>query len=101
MSKLKFYIQRDDSNGIIPIKLRDLIAEALEENVSLECPTVVETDGYSDNSGTWIEVKETREDKEIALILMFDDAGEELNNINLYETPIKKVVDHDNTKQLA
>ena len=94
------YFKQDKEGNLKEISLRKLIAEAMEDSEPFSEEFKVEMDGFSDGSGSWIELIKDESDNRIAIILMFDNDGHIIENVAVYKTPIKQVVESDKTKQI-
>lgn len=97
---MKIYIQKTEEKSITEISLYDLFEHMLEGSVSLKKNTKIEADSFNDKSGKWIEIKEKQKKKIISLVLMFNDEGDKLTDLSVFKTPIKTIIDEENTKQI-
>jgi len=94
------YFKQDKEGNLKEISLRNLIAEAMDESEPFNEEFKSEVDGYSDESGSWIDITKDESDKRISIVLMFDNNGDIIENIGVFSTPIRQVVDSDKTKQI-
>ena len=63
---------------------------------------LIEKDKFDDGSGSWISVKQTTsKPSEINTVFCFDDSGEVLEEIEVYESDIKTFVDDENMRKLT
>ena len=100
MSKKNKYFKQDSEGHLKEVSLMDIIANELEQSDEFYSKFDVDVDSYEDDSGSWIEIMQDVEDKKMAIVLMFDYKGNTIENVGVYETPIKKVVQSDKTKQI-
>lgn len=97
MTVSKIFVQ----NGKGELKettLKGLIATSFENCKNDEIETSV--DGFTDGSGTWINIDKEFETKKMTVCVSFDDSGQILEDISVFKTPIKKVVDDENCKKI-
>jgi len=62
----------------------------------------MENGSFSDESHRWIGVvQESKKPAEVVTNITFNDKGDEITGIKIYETPIKRVVDSDHSRQVV
>ena len=97
---MKIFVQ-DEDGKLQETNLRDLIAEKLAKDL-FDCkPITIDANRLTDGSGSWVEIENKLDDKIITVTISFDDEGDEITDVNVYLTPIKHIVDHDNTTRLT
>jgi len=99
MNKNKYFKQNKEGE-LKEINLRDLIAEAMENSEPFTERFNIDVDSYEDDSGSWIEITKDELDNRIAIVLMFSNDGHIIDNLAVYKTPIKQVIQSDKTKQI-
>lgn len=63
---------------------------------------IAEMDKFNDGSGSWISVKQnTSKPSELNTVFGFNDSGDTLNEIEVYEADIKTFVDDENMRKLT
>lgn len=100
MSKKNKYFKQDSEGALKECSLRDIIADELKQSDEFYSKFDVDVDAYKDDSGSWIEIMKEEGDKKMAVVLMFNYKGDTIENLGVYETPIKKVVQSEKTKQI-
>ncbi len=53
---------------------------------------------FSDESASWVEIKQKTSDKQITISFVFDK--EEIDKVNVYEAKIMTIIDEENQKKI-
>jgi hypothetical protein len=99
---MEIYIKKSDGT-LKPVALRDALAKAIAKGMGVKTEDVeMDVDRHSDGSGSWVEVSQNTEDNstQITVSIWFDDDGNNVEDIKVYKTPVKTIVDSDNIEEL-
>lgn len=99
---MDIYIKNSDDT-LKPVALRDVLAKAIAKGMGTNLENIeMDVDKHNDGSGSWIEVNQLTDDKslQIKVSIWFDDDGNNVEDIKVYKTPIKTIIDNDNSKEL-
>ena len=92
---MRLFIQNDDGS-LAPTDMKELLKDLLGDEFDWE------SGAFGDGSANWIQIRQrNKEDtKEISVHLCFSEDRQKIVEVEVFDTPVKTIVDDANTIKL-
>ena len=92
---MRLFIEQEDGS-LAPTDMKELIKDLLGDDFDWQA------DAFIDGSANWIEIRQRNKEgtKEISVHLCFSEDRQKIVEVEVFDTPVKTIVDDANTVKL-